>query len=435
MTYPRYPLYKDSGVEWLGEVPAHWELRRARFLFRLMQRPVRDDDEVVTAFRDGTVTLRKNRRIEGFTNSEKEIGYQGVRVGDLVIHAMDAFAGAVGVSDSDGKSSPVYSVCMPVSDGISAPFYARLIRHMALTGFIASLSKGIRERSTDFRYREFADLFLPLPPADEQAQINDFLERETARIDALITKQERLIALLREKRQALISHAVTKGLNPDAPMKASGVEWLGVLPARWDRRKFNHCVRIAEGQVDPRDPAYSDCPLIAPNHIQSGTGRLLAIETASEQGAESGKYWCDKGDIIYSKIRPALRKACIAPSDCLCSADMYPLKAWNGLDSRFLIWFLLSDAFSSFAVMESERVAMPKVNRESLAESYIPLPPAEEQQRIADFLDRETAKVDILVGKAQQAIDLLTEHRTSLISAVVTGKIDVRAAVLAEATP
>lgn len=232
--YQPYPEYKDSGVEWLGLIPKHWALRRAKFIFQRIQRPVRDIDGIVTAFRDGQVTLRSNRRIDGFTNALQEIGYQGVRKGDLLIHAMDGFAGAIGISDSDGKCSPVCSVCTPISKTLAYPaYYGYLIRQLAVTGFITSLSKGIRERSTEFRFSEFSPLGLALPPHSEQRTIAAFLDYETARIDKLIAQQQRLIDLLKEKRQAVISHAVTKGLNPDAPMKDSGVEWLGEVPEHW----------------------------------------------------------------------------------------------------------------------------------------------------------------------------------------------------------
>ena len=134
-----YPAMKDSGVEWLEDVPEHWKKERAKWLFRKMEQPVRQSDEVVTCFRDGVVTLRKNRRVRGFTESLKEIGYQGVRRGDLVIHAMDAFAGAIGVSDSDGKSTPVYSVCSP-RQSANAYYYAFCVREMARSDWILALA-------------------------------------------------------------------------------------------------------------------------------------------------------------------------------------------------------------------------------------------------------------------------------------------------------
>lgn len=138
--FPKHDHYQDSGVEWLGEIPAHWEVEKGKWLFEKMERPVQPEDGVVTAFRDGQVTLRSNRRTDGFTNSIKEHGYQGIRKGDLVIHAMDAFAGAIGISDSDGKSTPVYAACVPRNEYSALPsFYAYLLRYMAHSGYIVTL--------------------------------------------------------------------------------------------------------------------------------------------------------------------------------------------------------------------------------------------------------------------------------------------------------
>ena len=153
-----YPRYRDSGVPWLGPIPVHWKTERAKWLFRKMERSVRECDEVITCFRDGVVTLRKNRRLRGFTESLAEHGYQGIRRGDLVIHAMDAFAGAAGVSDSDGKGTSVYSVCSPRNESVNTHYYAFCVREMARSLWILALSKGIRERSTDFRFPTFAAL-------------------------------------------------------------------------------------------------------------------------------------------------------------------------------------------------------------------------------------------------------------------------------------
>ena len=152
----KYEHYKDSGLPWIEKIPSSWKTERAKWLFQKMERSVRPEDEVVTAFRDGQVTLRKNRREEGFTNALQEHGYQGIRKGDLVIHAMDAFAGAIGVSDSDGKSTPVYSACVPRGEHyVNNSYYAYLLRSLSQSGFIQALAKGIRERSTDFRFKRF----------------------------------------------------------------------------------------------------------------------------------------------------------------------------------------------------------------------------------------------------------------------------------------
>lgn len=208
--------------------------------------------------------------------------------------------------------------------------------------------------------------------------------------------------------------------NPYPKYKESGVEWLGRVPEHWEVRRFQRCVDIAEGQVDPSDPTYAEMALIAPNHIESGTGRLYGIETAADQSAESGKYECRAGDVVYSKIRPSLRKVCIAPVDCLCSADMYPLRPHSGLIGGYLFWTILSEYFSAFAVLESDRVAMPKINRESLKQLSVPMPPKAEQSAIATFLDHETAKIDALIAEQQRLIELLQEKRQAVISHAVT---------------
>lgn len=271
-------------------------------------------------------------------------------------------------------------------------------------------------------------LLISLPPVDEQQAILDLLDRETTRIDALVAKKTRFIELLREKRQALITHAVTKGLDPNVKMKDSGVEWLGEVPEHWDVVNFQRCVQITEGQVNPEVEPYSEMVLIAPNHIESGTGRLLYTETAVEQNAESGKYLCRKGDVIYSKIRPGLRKACISPVACLCSADMYPLRGNGAILNQYLLWFLLSEPFSAFAVLESARVAMPKINRESLNALKLAVPPSYEQQAIVVHINQETNRIDTLITKTTRSIELLKERRSAIITAAVTGQIDLREA-------
>lgn len=208
---PNVPM-KDSGIPWIGQIPAHWEIKRAKYMFRKEKREVRPEDKVVTCFRDGQVTLRENRRTTGFTESITEIGYQGIRKGDLVIHQMDAFAGSIGVSDSDGKGTAVYHCCTP--KGAYLPeYYALALREMARTGFIQSLYRGIRERSSDFNFQTFGKQFLPVPPEKEQQEIVEFIHSRTAKIDKMIAALNNEIDRLVEYKQRLISDVVTGQIN------------------------------------------------------------------------------------------------------------------------------------------------------------------------------------------------------------------------------
>lgn len=206
---PNAPM-KPSGIPWIKFIPEHWDIKRGKSIFQEVYRNVRSEDGTVTCFRDGEVTLRTNRRTTGFTESEKEIGYHGVRIGDLVIHQMDAFAGAIGISDSDGKCSPICIVCRPLKeDKTNLGYYCQLLRLMAHSGYIQSFAKGIRERTTDFRYKTLVTLNFPAPPYIEQQQIADYLDEKCGKIDAIIKKICKQIELLKEFKRSLINEVVT----------------------------------------------------------------------------------------------------------------------------------------------------------------------------------------------------------------------------------
>lgn len=200
---------KDSGVEWLGEVPEEWAVERGRFLFKQLDILPDEEDGVVTAFRDGQVTLRENRRTDGFTMAILEAGYQKVREGDLVIHGMDAFAGAIGVSESTGKCTPEYSVLSPINNETVNAYFAHALRIMAKRNFIFVICPSVRERAPRFRFSSFKDVELPVPPPHEQKKIVSHIGRETSQIEALIEEAQKTIELMKERRTALISAAVT----------------------------------------------------------------------------------------------------------------------------------------------------------------------------------------------------------------------------------
>lgn len=198
---------------WLSEIPTEWQLIRAKFLFEEMKRPVEEDDEVITAFRDGQVCLRSRRRTEGYTFAELEVGYQHICKGDLVIHTMDAFAGAIGVSEDDGKSTGEYAVCRPQSEDVIPEYYAYALRCMARRNYIFVLCPSVRERAPRFRFVRFAPVFLPVPPRDEQLAIVSRIENETAQLRVVQDKTIESIDRLREYRAALITAAVTGQLD------------------------------------------------------------------------------------------------------------------------------------------------------------------------------------------------------------------------------
>ena len=436
-----YPKYKPSGVEWLGDVPEHWETKKITYGFSTIgsgTTPKSDTDDYYGGNIPWVTTseLRETRITETRekVTSSALLSYSALKLypAETLLFAMyGATIGRLGIL---GISATLNQACCafanPTLFDTRFAFYWLWMRRPILISL--STGGGQPNLSQD----DLRQIRIPKPPLTEQSRIAEFLDRETGRIDALVARKRELIERLKEKRTALISQTVTRGLPPAAaraadlpenpPLKPSGIDWLGDIPAHWEVRKFSREVAIAEGQVDPEKEPYASMLLIGPEHVESGTGRLLKRVTAADQAAESGKYFCRKGDVVYSKIRPALRKLVIAPEDSLCSADMYPLRSRSRFENRFIYWLLLSEQFSAWSVLESDRVAMPKINRDTLNDLRMPVPPLPEQTAIAAYLDAETAKLDALMAKVEDAIERLQEYRTALITAAVTGKIDVR---------
>lgn len=197
---------KDSGIQWIGDMPAHWDVIRGKYILRYMQKPVREDDGVITCFRDGEVTLRSNRREDGFTMSDKEIGYQGIDVGDLVVHGMDGFAGSIGISNSRGKASPVLNV---LDTDQCKRYIMYYLRSMAYSDVFLALATGIRVRSCDLRWNKLADLSYPVPPLDEQNAIVKHIDSVLSKADAVIADKKAQLATLDEYKKSLIFEYVT----------------------------------------------------------------------------------------------------------------------------------------------------------------------------------------------------------------------------------
>ena len=376
-----YLSYKDSRSMWLGKVPADWEVRPIRTVAQLINGAT--PSTAVPEYWDGNIlwiTPDDLGKSTGrfISSSERRITQEGYRscgttiapAGSIVLSTR-APIGHIGVITSQACTNQGCRL-LALKESILSLFAFYILS--AARPELESLGKGTT--FPELSRGQLASFRIPLPPLDEQDAIVRYLDNTDQQIQAYINAKERLIALLEEQRQAVIHQAVTRGLDPNVRLKLSGVEWLGGVPEHWEVTRFSRQVSIAEGQVDPEIEPYASMLLIAPNHLESRTGRLLNRETASEQGAISGKYFCRAGDVIYSKIRPALAKVLVAPSDCLCSADMYPLRPRNSLQAGYLFWLLLSKGFTAWSVLQSDRVAMPKINRETLNNLHIPIPPA-----------------------------------------------------------
>ena len=423
-----YAAYTDSGLPWLGQIPGHWTLRRAKQVFAPID--VRSDtgkEELLTVSSQRGVVPRKDSTVTMF-QAASYVGHKLCWPGDLVINSLWAWAGGLGVSRHHGIVSAAYGVYRPRFEfSASSSYFDYLVRSVPFHWELQTRSKGVWLSRLQLTDTSFLDAPIPIPPEDERQQIARYLTSITKKANGIIRNKRRLIALLTEQKQAVIHRAVTRGLDPDVPLKPSGVEWLGEVPAHWDVRRFKFVATINQGQVDPQDDQYREHILIAPNHIEGVTGTLLKQESAREQEADSGKCLVRKGQVIYSKIRPNLRKATIAPIDCLCSADMYAISPQPSLICpRYMLLLLLSVPFTKYAIDASMRVAMPKINREALGDCWLWFPPVQEQDQILDQLTVTLTPIEMALNRAKREIDLIREYRTRLIADVVTGKVDVR---------
>lgn len=434
---------KPSGVPWFDVIPTHWDVMRLAHMGTFLKgRGIARGDiteEGVQAILYGDIYTQYDVKAETLvrrTSAEVAAGSQRLFRGDLLLTGSGETKEDIGKCVVYLGSEPAYAggdVIIIRQNKAHSLFLSYVLNSLPIVAQKTMMAKGeivVHIYSSDLR-----DIVLPLPPIEEQRAIAAFLDERTVRIDGLIARKERLVALLKERRQAIITRAVTRGLDPNAKLKDSGVDWLGEVPEGWAVEKFIRLVKITEGQVNPEVEPYLDMLLIAPNHIESRTGRLHSRETAVQQAAESGKYLCPSGSVVYSKIRPALRKATIAPEECLCSADMYPMTGINGMANLYLLWLILSDSFSQRVVLDSERVAMPKVNRETMNSYWLPLPPRAEQEAIVSYINAQTARIDGVVERVSDAILRLREYRSSLISSAVTGKIRVPQQIQSPAVP
>jgi type I restriction enzyme S subunit len=426
-----YKEYRETEIPWLQEMPSHWYSQRAKTMYIKMNRPVAESDDVVTCFRDGLVTLRKNRRTTGFTESIKEIGYQGIKKGDLVIHVMDAFAGAIGVSDSNGKGTPVYSVCTAKGD-YNNYYYAFIVREMAKKGFIQSLYRGIRERSSDFRYEVFGSQLLPIPPRSEQDQIVRYLDRKVSMINKYINAKKKQIEFLKEQKQAIINQAVTKGLNPKTPMRDSGIEWLGRIPAYWEVMKLKHFA-VVNSSIRSFSFKDKDEVVFLPMENINTDGSINNSVKKRIYEVKTGYSSFAKNDVIIAKITPCFENGKGAFLGGLESeigfgtTELINLRARKNMLPEYLYWITMSSQFRILGErMMTGTAGQKRITTNFVSYFTIAIPDILEQKEIILFIKKNIQTISRYIDSIDSEIRLLQEYRTRLISDVVTGRVNVQ---------
>lgn len=433
MSIPRYPEFKDSGVAWLGEVPAEWTTVPLWALFRRTKRTGYPEEELLSVYRDHGV-IPKSSRDDNHNNASEDLGgYQLVEPGCMAINKMKAWQGSVGISEYRGIVSPAYFIYEP-QHNYPSRFLHYLLRSQEYTTAYMMLSKGIRVNQWDLDPQYHSRLPVLLPTHDEQSIIADFLDWETAKIDALVAEQERLIELLKEKRQAVISHAVTKGLDPNVPMRDSGVEWLGLVPAHWVVKRLKFVAFVQGGVAKGRDLGDADTievPYLRVANVQDGYLDFGEIATIKIGSHELPRYALHPGDVLMNEggdfdklgrghIWRGEIETCIHQNHVFAVRPISMEPEWLNL--------LTSAAYGRFYFMSRSKQStnLASISSTNISEFPLLCPPKPERMEIVRRVQEEIVQADELLDESRKAIDLLKERRSALISAAVTGKIDVR---------
>jgi type I restriction enzyme S subunit len=423
--YRAYPEYKDSGVDWLSEVPKHWEIKRLGQFFEERREKVSDKD-----FAPLSVTMQGIvPQLETAAKTDAGDNRKLVLKNDFVINSRSDRKGSSGVSALDGSVSLISIVLKPKK--ILPAFVHHLFRSYPFQEEFYRYGKGIVADLWSTNYSEMKNILIPEIPEDEQLKVANFLDHETAKIDNLIEKQQQLIQLLKEKRQAVISHAVTKGLNPNAPMRDSGVEWLGEVPEHWVVAKlsFRYEVQLGKMLDDKKITGNYLGAYLRNTDVQWDRINDENLPMMDFRPEEHDRYSVIKSDLLVCEGGEIGRCAIWEKDEpCFYQKALHRLRPLSPSkdNTRFMFYVLFDAVHQERFISGAGKATIAHLPAEVFRQFRFPFPPHSEQIEISAFLDKQKEKYDLLELKAEQQIAILQERRTALISAAVTGKIDLR---------
>jgi len=446
MSFPPYDDYSDSGIEWVGIVPRHWSNARLRWLTKRYAGGTPDKARM-DYWTEGTIPWLNSGAVNQslITEPSAHITEEAFANSSARWVPSQALVMALaGQGKTKGKVAQL-AISTTCNQSMAAIVPGREIDARYLFWWLTDNYQNIRNMAGgDLRdglnLELLGDIPCPRPPASEQTAIAAFVDRETAKIDALATEQQRLIELLKEKRQAVISHAVTKGLNPTSPMKETGVEWLGEVPKHWGITRIKH---ISSQVVDclhktPTYDGYVEYPAVRTADVERGRLLLEQVRLVSRDVYQERiqRLAPTAGDVLYSREGERFGMAALVPPgvDLCLGQRMMMFRVIPGMSPGYVMWTLNSEPVFQQVMARVAGATSPHVNISDIINFHLPNPPLSEQIEIAGFVERERNRLDALTTEAERAITLLQERRSALISAAVTGKIDVRGLADADAS-
>jgi type I restriction enzyme S subunit len=421
----QYPAYKDSGVEWLDVIPHDWACVRMKFLFKDVSIKNHPNAELLSVTQNQGVVPRiwvENRMVMPSGNLGS---FKFIKKGDFAI-SLRSFEGGLEFCHHDGIISPAYTV-LKAQKNFDSQYYKYLFKCYSFISELQTSVVGIRE-GKNISYPELSYSFLPIPSKQEQTRIATFLDRKTAQIDQAIFKKERLIELLKERRQILIHNAVTRGLNPSVRMKDSGVEWIGMVPEHWEVKRLKYLGEIKYGLGQPPKESENGLPLIRATNIERGNiveNGLIFVDPSDIPWQRDPEL--KENDIIIVRSGAYTGDSAIIPpkySGAIAGYDMVMTPI--SINAKFLAFALLSKyVLNDQLFLLRMRAAQPHLNAEELGETLILLPNEFEQQEIVKDISNFTLKIITAIGCKEAEIEKLKEYKATLINSAVTGKIKV----------
>ena len=425
----KYDSYKSSGIEWLGDVPSHWDIEKVKWIFRHVTEmsEKNNDHELLSVYTDIGVKPRKDLEARGNKASSTD-NYWIVKKGDIVVNKLLAWMGAVGLSNYDGVTSPAYDVLRAIKD-IDVRYYNYIFRSSQTLSEFKKRSKGIMEMRLRLYFDELGQILFPIPPKEEQKAIADFLDKKLESINNYILKQKELIELLKEKKSSLINRVVTRGLDSSVKYKQSGIEWLGEIPKHWEVKKLSRSFKKIGSGTTPtsNDEKYHKNGTV--NWINTGDlnddylksckhqvteyalKNVSSLKVYSQDSLIIAMYGATIGKTSISKIEACVNQAC-----CVLSKS-------DDFEIKFMFYSFIGHR--KYILSLSYGGGQPNISQEVIKSLKFCCPPKEEQKQIVNYIEKESKKIDDVISNIEDELKLLDEYKQSIISSAVTGKIKV----------
>ncbi len=424
INFPRYDSYKESGVAWLGEIPCDWSVKSIRAVTQLKSEKNQPDLQVLSVYREYGVIPKDSRTDNHNATSLDTSGYKVVNKGDLVVNKMKAWQGSMGVSEYYGLVSPAYITCRIDIDCVHPKFLHYLLRSKTYIGIYNALSYGVRVGQWDMHYEDFKHIPLPIPEKKIQNRIANFLDQKTAGIDKAVAKKQRLIELLKEQKAILINQAVTRGLNPDAPMRDSGVEWIGDIPAHWNVKRAKYLFK----EVDERSQTGKE-ELLSVSHMTGITPRSEKNVYMFKAEDYSGSKLCRKDDLVFNIMWAWMGALGVSDRTGIVSPSYGVYRQLK--QETFNAWYLERLLRSEEYVAEYNRRSTGlnssrlRLYAHMFFDMKIGFPTIEEQNTIEQKISEQTGQIKKAMLSTTAEIEKLHEYKNILISNAVTGKIKI----------